>query len=217
MKPGIEWLQKLFKPNTAPWTIRRYISLILDGHGTHSTAEFDRCCMKIIPLYMPPHSSRFLKLLDVSCFSPPKDLNGQRVHEGIQKGVYSVGKEDFLYIYPAVYQQALSSSNIKSGFAATGLIPFSPERILSKIPKTPMPPSTCHSNQSFDVGKTPANICQLEQQKKKIQSLKDAEVSPSRMEEAMKKVIKGAEMTMQNDLLLQHECDGRTNRPGGVE
>ena len=46
----------------------------------------------------------------------------------------------------------------------------------------------------FDVGKTPANIYQLEKQKKKIQSLKDAEVSSSRMEEAMKKVIKGAEI-----------------------
>ncbi|MGC8200966.1 hypothetical protein, partial [Salmonella enterica] len=51
-------------------------------------------------------------------------------------------KEGFLHIYPAVHQQALSSLNITSGFSATGLIPFSPERFLSKIPKTPTPPST---------------------------------------------------------------------------
>ena len=125
----------------------------------------------------------------------------------IQKRIYSIKKEDFLYIYPAVHQQALSSSNIKSGFTATGLVPLSPVRVLSKIPKTPTPPSTSHSNQSFGIEITPANICQLEQQKKKIQSFKDAEVSPSRIDEAMKKVMKSAEITMQNTLLLQQEVN----------
>ena len=206
---GIEWLKKVFEPNTALWTIGGYRLLILDGHGSHATAEFDRFCMekKIIPLYMPPHSSHLLQPLDVSCFSPLKHLYGQRVQALIQKRIYSIRKEDFLYIYPAVHQQALSLLNIKNGFAATGLIPLSPERVLSKIPKTPTPPSTSHSNQSFGIGITPGNIYQLEQQKKKIQALKDAEVSPSRMEEAMKKVVKGAEMTMQNALLLQQEID----------
>ena len=190
-------------------TAGTYRLLILDGHGSHATAEFDRFCMekKIIPLYMPPHSSHLLQPLDVSCFSPLKHLYSQRVQELIQKGIYSIKKEDFLYIYPAVHQQALSSSNIKSGFAATGLVPLSSEKVLSKLLKTPTPPSTSHSNQSFGIGITPANIYQLEQQKQKIQALKDAEVSPSRMEEAMKKVLKGAELTMQNALLLQQEIN----------
>ena len=206
---GIEWLKKVFEPNTAPRTMGRYRLLILDGHGSHATAEFDRFCMekRIIPLYMPPHSSHLLQPLDVSCFSPLKHLYSQRVQELIQKGIYSIKKEDFLYIYPAVHQQALSSSNIKSGFAATGLVPLSSEKVLSKLLKTPTPPSTSHSNQSFGIGITPANIYQLEQQKQKIQALKDAEVSPSRMEEAMKKVLKGAELTMQNALLLQQEIN----------
>ena len=205
---GIEWLKKVFEPSTAPRTMGRYRLLILDGHGSHATAEFDRFCMekRIIPLYMPPHSSHLLQPLDVSCFSPLKHLYGQRVQEKIQKGILSIGKEDFLQIYPGVHQQALSSSNIQSGFAATSLIPLSPERVLSKIPKTPTPPSTSHSNQSFGIGQTPANICQLEQQKKKIEYLKGT-VSPSVVDEAMKKVIKGAEMTMQNALLLQQQID----------
>ena len=87
-------------------------------------------------------------------------------------------KEDFIQIYPGVHQQALSSSNIQSGFAAAGLIPLSLERVLSKILKTPTPPSTSHSNQSFGIGQTPANIYQLEEQKKKIRYLKET-VSPS--------------------------------------
>ena len=79
----------------------------------------------------------------------------------MQKGIHSVGKEDFIHIYSAVYQQALSSSNIQSGFEATGLVPLSSERVLSKIQKTPTPPSTSHSNQStqsFSIGKTPVNL-----------------------------------------------------------
>ena len=91
---------------------------------------------RIIPLYMPPHSSHLLQLLDVSCFASLKHLYGQRVQEKIQKGIYSIGKEDFIHIYPAVHQQALSSSNIQSGFEATGLVPLSSERVLSKIQKT---------------------------------------------------------------------------------
>ena len=81
-KLGIEWLEKVFEPNTAPRTIRgRYRLLILDGHSSHATAEFDRFCMerRIIPLYMPSHSSHILQSLDVSCFSPLKHLYGQRV------------------------------------------------------------------------------------------------------------------------------------------
>ena len=117
----------------------------------------------------------------------------------MQKGIYLVGKEDFIHIYPAVHQQALSSSNIQSGLEATGLVPLSPERILSKLQKTPTPPSTSHSNhltQSFGIGKTPANLHQLKHQKKKIMSFKQHVVSPSMVDRAMEKMIKSAEMTM---------------------
>ncbi len=73
---------------------------------------------------------------------------------------------------------------------------------------TPTPPYTSHSNQStqsFGVGKTPVNLHQLEHQKKKITSFKQHVVSPSVIDKAMKKVIKNAEITMQNTLLLQQQ------------
>lgn len=125
---------------------------------------------RVLFLYIPPHLSHLLQPLDVSCFSPLKRLYGQKTADMIQNGVLSINKEDFLYLYPTV-RRALSSANIQSGFAATGLVPYSPERVLSKLQismKTPTPPTTAHSNQSFGVGKTPADIYQLEQQKKRI-------------------------------------------------
>lgn len=126
---------------------------------------------KIIPLYMPPHSSHILQPLDVSCFSPLKHFYKQKVGELAQNGVTSVKKDDFLYLYPAAHQKALTSFNIKSGFAATGLVPFCPERVLLNFSKTSTPPSTADSsqtNQSNGVGKTPINIHGLEKQKKKF-------------------------------------------------
>lgn len=210
---GLEWLQKIFEPYTASKIVGRYRLLILDGHSSHAIAEFDKFCTerRIIPLYMPPHSSHLLQPLDVSCFSPLKHFYGQQIQNLAQKGIHSIGKEDFLYIFPTVLQQAITSLNIRSGFAATGLFPLCSARVLSKLGvqlKTPTPPSTSHSDQSiqsFGPGKTPANIYQLDQQKRRIDHLKEGDISPTTMEAAVKKVIKSAEVTMQNAILLQEQ------------
>ena len=123
------------------------------------------------------------------------------------KGIYLIGKKDSIHIYPAVHQQALSLLNIQSGFTVTGLVPLLLERVFSKFQKILTPPSISYSNQStqsFGVGKTPVNLHQLEHQKKKITSFKQHinVVSPSVMDKAIKKVIKGVEMIIQNALLL---------------
>jgi len=79
--------------------------LILDGHSSHATAEFDRFCTErnIIPLYMPPHSSHLLQPLDVGCFSPLKRLYGEKIMNKMQKEINAVDKTEFLYIYPTVH------------------------------------------------------------------------------------------------------------------
>ena len=46
---------------------------------------------------------------------------------------------------------------------------------------------------------------QLEAKKKRLNHLQNHQICPSTMEEAMGKVIREAEMTMQNAILLQHE------------
>ena len=66
----------------------------------------------------------------------------------MENGIFSIKKEDFLYIFPSVFERSISLSNIQSGFAATGLILLLPEKVLSRLPKpeTPTPPSTSESN-----------------------------------------------------------------------
>ena len=69
-KLGLEWL-KHFEAFTKPFTVGVYQLLILDGHGSHITLEFDQYCKVyyIIILCMLAHSSYLLQPLDVSCFS----------------------------------------------------------------------------------------------------------------------------------------------------
>lgn len=67
---GITWLRDVFDKHTKARTIGKRRLLILDGHRSHITAEFEQYCLdnSIITLCMPPHSSHLCQPLDVSCF-----------------------------------------------------------------------------------------------------------------------------------------------------
>ncbi|RKL07307.1 hypothetical protein BFJ70_g16897, partial [Fusarium oxysporum] len=66
---GLEWL-KHFDRCTTKQSKNRHRLLILDGHESHHSVDFERYCKanKIITLCMPPHSSHLLQPLDVGCF-----------------------------------------------------------------------------------------------------------------------------------------------------
>lgn len=207
---GFEWLQEMFEKHTASQTAGQYRLLLLDGHCSHATASFDHFCTarKIIPLYMPPHSSHLLQPLDISCFAPLKHYYGQKVREMAQNGIHAIDKRGFLSFYTSVHDNAFSKTNISSGFTAAGLVPFKPERVLAKPHikmKTHTPPSSSSSNQSFYLGKTPANLYQLNQQRKQIQELQSQSLSSTIAEQVLEKVMKGAEKAMQDHILSQQE------------
>jgi hypothetical protein len=118
-----------------------------------------------------------------------------------------IDKIEFLQAYQDAHQ-SLSKANICSGFAATGLVPYDPSRVLSQLPaKTPTPPSTSQSNQSSWAGKTPYNPYELHRHSDYISKLQSQStpVSPHRINQAIHQVIKSCEITMQKANLLQHE------------
>ena len=115
---GLIWLKTVFEKHTKDRTIGRYRLLILDGHGSHVTPEFDQYCLNqsIILLCMPPHSSHLLQPLDVNCFSVLKRSYGKRVETLMSFGVNQIDKQEFL----SVYQQAratLGSCEYKAALA----------------------------------------------------------------------------------------------------
>lgn len=63
--------------------------------------------------------------------------------------VNHIDKPDFLRAFKTAYIEAMTLANIQSSFAATGIVPYDPDRVLSKLHaqlKTPTPPSTSHAD-----------------------------------------------------------------------
>ena len=75
-KIGLTWLKKIFGLFTENRITGKYRLLILDGHGSHVTAEFDRYYTEhfIIILYMPLYLSYLFQPLDIVYFIVLKQL-----------------------------------------------------------------------------------------------------------------------------------------------
>ena len=93
---------------------------------------------------MLSHISHLLQPLDVGCFSPLKAAYRNQIHELARQRVFYIDKVDFLQIYLRIRNTVLSAQNIHAGFRASGLVPASPERILSSLTVVgaPSPPRT---------------------------------------------------------------------------
>ncbi|KAF2175970.1 CENP-B protein [Zopfia rhizophila CBS 207.26] len=114
---GIKWLQH-FDKHTKGRTVGVHRLLIIDGHESHDSLEFQQLCKEksIITLCMPSHSSHLLQPLDVGCFSPLKDAYGRQVEDLIRNHIYHVTKLEFLPAFKAAYQATFTESNIRAGF-----------------------------------------------------------------------------------------------------
>jgi hypothetical protein len=77
---GIEWLQH-FDKHTKDRTVGVHRLLVIDGHESHQSLEFQQLCKQknILTLCMPPHASHLLQPLDVGCFALLKRAYGQQV------------------------------------------------------------------------------------------------------------------------------------------
>ncbi|KAF7569858.1 hypothetical protein PtrM4_122730 [Pyrenophora tritici-repentis] len=129
----LDWV-KHFNHYTAARTARVYRLLVLDGHSSHATPEFDQYCAKnkIINLCMPPHTSHLLQPLDVSCFSPLKRAYGCEIEKLACQGVYHIDKIDFLTVYQQIRPIVFTQQNIQAGFQATGLLAMQSAVILAE-------------------------------------------------------------------------------------
>jgi hypothetical protein len=207
-KIGMDWLINHFIPLTNGCTMGRYRMLILDGHGSHLTAEFDRTCTKnnIIPVCMPPHSSHLLQPLDVSCFAVLKRQYGQLVEQRMRLGFNHIDKIDFLTAFPEARTMAYKADTIRNGFRASGLVPFDPDQVYQQLTirlKTPTPPPSRSSNTQSSCLQTPQNPRQFKRQLTTIKRrISRRTRSPSEViDEAIIRMSKAYEMTV-NDLLL---------------
>ena len=212
-KLALFWLQEVFDKYTKARTVGAFRLLILDGHGSHATPDFDHFCSEhsIIVLCMPPHSSHLLQPLDVGCFSPLKKAYGRKVEESIRLGINHTDKIEFLRMFQEARTEALNQKNIQSGFTATGLDPFNPDQVLTRLHtqlRTPSPlPTEGLLEQPAWIPETPHNPTGVERQTRTIKELLKRRTTspPSPADRALNQLVKGCQLAMHNAVLLTNE------------
>jgi hypothetical protein len=207
---GLYWLKKVFIPSTSSRLKGIYRLLVLDGHGSHLTPKFDEICSenRIIPICMPPHSSHLLQPLDVGCFAVLKRAYGKCVEDLMRSGQNHIDKLDFLDAFPDARIEAFKAETIKNSFSVTGLVPYDPNRVISKLNiqlRTPTPPPSRGSQSS--AYQTPLNYKQLQKHEISIKKLlkKRSKSPPSPLLSHIDRVLKSAQIHMHNHALITQD------------
>ena len=208
---GLDWI-KHFDQHTAARTKGTYRLLILDGHESHHSTEFELYCQShnIITLCMPPHSSHLLQPLDVGCFGPLKQAYGRQIEALMRAHINHVSKVDFLCAFREAFFASMTEKNIQGSFAAAGLVPYDPERVLSKLDvqlQTPTPTGPPSDSGAPWVSRTPQNpretTSQSELIKTRISNHQNS--SPTSIISAVDHFTKGAKAIMHRVALLEAE------------
>jgi hypothetical protein len=206
---GFAWVQH-FDKHTRDRTTGAYRLLILDGHESHISAEFERYCKenKIVTECMPPHSSHILQPLDVGCFGPLKTAYGRQIENYMRRYINHITKLEFLPAFKEAWKATFTKENICGGFRGAGLVPYNPEHVISNLDiklQTPPPPSPAASNRSPWQSKTPSNPIELQSQTNLVKGRIADQSSPTQINEAMDQLVKGATTVMHAAVLLRDE------------
>ena len=124
--------------------------IVLDGHESHLSVQFKEFCKEknIITLCLPAHSSHLTQPLDVGCFSVLKRSYDKELEDFIKAHINHITKTEFLLAFKAVHFNTMTAENIKTGFRGTGLVPYDPQAVLSKLDvklRTPTPTGSIFS------------------------------------------------------------------------
>ncbi|TVY62375.1 hypothetical protein Focb16_v004072 [Fusarium oxysporum f. sp. cubense] len=208
---GLEWL-KHFNRCTTNRSTGPYRLLILDGHESHHSADFEIYCEEhnIITLCMPPHSSHLLQPLDVGCFGLLKKAYGREIEHLIRSSITHISKTEFFPAFYAALQATMTEKNIKGGFKGAGLVPFDPESVVSKLDvqlRTPTPAEEEAGQAQPWTSKTPKTIIEAELQSEYLERRirRHQSSSPESILEALKSLSKGTKAVMYEMALMRAE------------
>ena len=208
---GLEWL-KHFDRHTKARSTGRYRLLILDGHDSHHSVDFQKYCQdnNIVTLCMPSHSSHLLQPLDVGCFGPLKKAYGREIEHLIRCSITHVSKTEFFSAFYAAHEAAMTRSNIEGGFRGAGLVPLDPESVISKLDvqlRTPTPAAEEVGLPDPWVSKTPKTVLEASSQSEylKRRVRRHQSSSPASILKALESFSKGTKAIMHQMALLKSE------------
>ena len=90
-------------------------------------------------------------------FAPLKAAYHDEAKRLFQGGVNTIGKQHFTSLFSLAREKAFTLKNIKAGFAASGLFPFNPDRVLRHMPKPPADLTVPKANE-VKVGSCPQDV-----------------------------------------------------------
>ncbi|KAJ0134501.1 Uncharacterized protein HZ326_22450 [Fusarium oxysporum f. sp. albedinis] len=208
---GLEWL-KHFNRCTTDRSVGPYRLLILDGHESHHSADFQIYCEEnnIITLCMPPHSSHLLQPLDVGCFGPLKKAYGREIEHLIRRSITYISKTEFFPAFYVAFQAAITEQNIKGGFRGAGLAPFNPEIVISKLDvqlRTPTPAEEEAQQAQSWTSRTPRTAAEVQSQSEYLtrRIIRHHSSSPESIIEALQSLTKAVKGNMHETILLRNE------------
>ncbi|KAM5514685.1 transposase [Fusarium oxysporum f. sp. phaseoli] len=206
---GLEWLQH-FDRSTKDRSVGSYRLLILDGHESHHSIEFERYCEenKIITLCMPAHASHLLQPLDVGCSGPLKKAYGREIERLMGCSINHITKIEFFPAFHAAHRATITESNIKGGFRGAGLAPFDPENVISKLDvqlRTPTPPADVTIPSTPWTARTPKTLLEAQSHSKYLQGRvrNHKSSSPESIIEAVKHFEKATSVLIHKIVLLE--------------
>jgi hypothetical protein len=159
---------------------------------------------------MPPYSSYLLQPLDVGCFSPLKTTYGRQIEKRIRVGTTYIAKEDFLPAFYTAFYEAMTENNVRGGFRGAGLVPMSPERVISQLDvrlRTPTPVEGIPELAEPWVSRTPHNPIEAGSQSEFIKDriARHQGSSPTSIINAIDSFTKGTYGIMHQLALLKSE------------
>ena len=203
---GVEWLKHFIKHTKSKVVGARRL-LILDGHESHHSLEFQEICKEnnIYTLCMPPHSSHLLQPLDVGCFSPLKRAYSREIEALIRHHINHITKLEFLPAFMVAFDRSFTTANICSAFQGAGLVTLQPDAVLSKLDVQLRTPTPAALPEAVWQARTPSNVRELEAQSTLIRERvrKHKSSSPASIIEAIGQLKKGAEVMMLSAELMR--------------
>jgi DDE superfamily endonuclease/Tc5 transposase DNA-binding domain len=207
---GLDWIQH-FNQYTTSRTTGRYRLLVLDGHESHHSTDFELYCKEnnIITLCMPPHSSHKLQPLDVGCFRPLKRSYGAEIEKLMRSSITHISKEDFFVAFYNAFRTAMTESNIRGGFRGSGLVPYDPDSVISQLDvviSTSRPSTTAGLPSPWEPS-TPQNLVQTDSQSLYVREriVQHQNSSPTTILQGFDQFAKGAKRAIHELALLRAE------------
>jgi serine/threonine protein phosphatase PrpC len=113
----LEWITRVFDPETCAKANGKQRALICDGHGSHVQPEVLRLCIdnKISLLLMTAHSSHLCQSLDVDIFSPLKTYMTAELDKFMRSGISNI-KFEWADAYRLARPKVMTETNIKALF-----------------------------------------------------------------------------------------------------